>query len=642
MEATAIQTTANENINATANVQEAVIALSLIQPSGFNPRKQFDEQSLTELADSIRRQGVLQAIGVRPIADTDRYEIVYGERRYRASLIAERENIKAVVYDALSDKEAEELAVTENLQRQDITPMEEAEAYQRLINSGQHDVHSLAVQFGKSETYIRTRLKFNSLIPEIARLLETDEITVSVASEICRYGEEIQREVYDTHLKEGEHYNSWRGLSASKVAMLIERDFTTDLSRYSFDKTECAVCPHNTINLLLFSEDTEGKCANCPCLKAKHTDWLTATALNLLGEYPSANFCHTEYDVNEVVNARLTGIGHEVEALSGYPTNYPTEPHAPKRERYETEEEYAEALQEHEADIINHREKCDQLQAKADAGEITLYIRIGRNDVTLCYVAVPVKLREGSTEPEAEIAKLEEKDKRNKEISVEKTIEDTKKQILKADITQSKFTQDEDKMIYFFLLSSLREEHYEAMGLADRKSYYGLTDSEKMTVISNLNAQRKAIIRRDFLIDNFKNASRNNAIADLLLAFAKKHMPDELANIEAEYNEIYEKRHKRLEERIANLAEKIPHGASDETEPKEAAEQEEEPVTEDATSTVETDTETIPTEAEEVSTADIIEAEAETEHEPEQYEPTEEEAEAILTEEERHYEEAVA
>ena len=91
MEATAIQTTANENINATANVQEAVIALSLIQPSGFNPRKQFDEQSLTELADSIRRQGVLQAIGVRPIADTDRYEIVYGERRYRASLIAERE-----------------------------------------------------------------------------------------------------------------------------------------------------------------------------------------------------------------------------------------------------------------------------------------------------------------------------------------------------------------------------------------------------------------------------------------------------------------------------------------------------------------------------------------------------------------------
>ena len=89
MEATAIQTN-------TANVQEATISLALIQPSNYNPRKNFDEQSLTELADSISRQGILHAIGVRPIAGTDRYEIVYGERRYRASLIAGKEDIKEI------------------------------------------------------------------------------------------------------------------------------------------------------------------------------------------------------------------------------------------------------------------------------------------------------------------------------------------------------------------------------------------------------------------------------------------------------------------------------------------------------------------------------------------------------------------
>ena len=101
MEATAIQTN-------TANVQEATISLALIQPSNYNPRKNFDEQSLTELADSISRQGILHAIGVRPIAGTDLYEIVYGERRYRASLIAGKEDIKATVYTDLSDDEAEE------------------------------------------------------------------------------------------------------------------------------------------------------------------------------------------------------------------------------------------------------------------------------------------------------------------------------------------------------------------------------------------------------------------------------------------------------------------------------------------------------------------------------------------------------
>src|SRR3712207_9508891 len=76
---------------------------------------------------------------------------------------------------------------SENLQRKDVTPMEEANAYQRLMESGRHDLSSLSVQFGKSEAYIRTRLKFASLIPEIATLLETDEITVSeIGRASCR------------------------------------------------------------------------------------------------------------------------------------------------------------------------------------------------------------------------------------------------------------------------------------------------------------------------------------------------------------------------------------------------------------------------------------------------------------------------
>ena len=184
---TAISQTAVKNI--------VSVALADIQPSNYNPRKNFDEKSLAELADSIRQQGVLQAIGVRPIAE-NHFEIVFGERRYRASQIAGLEEIPAVILD-ISDETAEEMAVTENLQRKDVTPIEEANAYQKLIESGRHDVQSLAVQFGKNESYIRTRLKFVSLIPEIAQLLEQDELTISVATEICRYGEDIQHDIYE-------------------------------------------------------------------------------------------------------------------------------------------------------------------------------------------------------------------------------------------------------------------------------------------------------------------------------------------------------------------------------------------------------------------------------------------------------------
>lgn len=116
-------------INQTAVKNIVSVALADIQPSNYNPRKNFDEKSLAELADSIRQQGVLQAIGVRPIAE-NRFEIVFGERRYRASQIAGLEEIPAVILD-ISDETAEEMAVTENLQRKDVTPIEEAKSSSR-------------------------------------------------------------------------------------------------------------------------------------------------------------------------------------------------------------------------------------------------------------------------------------------------------------------------------------------------------------------------------------------------------------------------------------------------------------------------------------------------------------------------------
>ena len=122
MKATTVnQSAAEKNIT--------LVSLANIQPSSFNPRKYFSESALYELAESIRQQGVLQPITVRPIADTDRYEIVFGERRYRASVIAEMEQIPVIVSE-LTDDAAEDAAIAENLQREDVTPIEEANAYQ--------------------------------------------------------------------------------------------------------------------------------------------------------------------------------------------------------------------------------------------------------------------------------------------------------------------------------------------------------------------------------------------------------------------------------------------------------------------------------------------------------------------------------
>lgn len=181
---------------------ETDLDITTVHPSADNHRKTFNDTSLQELADSIREVGVLQAIAVRP-RTAGGYEIIYGERRYRASLLAEAKTIKATIYNNVTDDEAEDMSLSENLQREQVRPTEEAKAFKRLLEKGRYDMYSLVSRFGRSEKYIYTRLKLNELYQPIGELLDNEKITVSVAEEISTYEPNIQKDVYENHLKEG-------------------------------------------------------------------------------------------------------------------------------------------------------------------------------------------------------------------------------------------------------------------------------------------------------------------------------------------------------------------------------------------------------------------------------------------------------
>lgn len=516
-------TTANQSA-AKRNI--TLVSVANIQPSNYNPRKRFDETGLDELAESIKQQGILQPITVRPIAETGRYEIVFGERRYRASVIAGLEEVPAIISE-LSDEEAQEMAVTENLQRKDVTPTEEANAYKQLIDSGRHTVETLSVLFVKSENYIRTRLNFSTLIPELAELLDADVITISVASEICRYGEDVQREVYEKYLKEGiQHYSSWRGRKAKEIAELIEQKFTIDLERYCFDKTECASCRHNTNNLLLFNDGGCGQCSNRTCLAEMNAAFLKEKAIQIAQQQPDIILCRDPYCTNETTVERLIASGYDVETINSC-IAFPKNPIEPQIKDYDNSEDYEDALKEHEEEQADYMEICNEISQRCEAGEIALYAKIDQADITLCYVektAAQIAESDKATQTIAvQIAELEKKDKRNKEIATENTVDDVKRVIKEIDTTETKFGADEDRMMYFFLLSSLRKENYAAIGI-DKECDY-LKDEDKINVIANLTAKAKAIIRRDFLIANFKDAFRNNGTAALLFDFAKNTCP---------------------------------------------------------------------------------------------------------------------
>lgn len=162
--------------NDSENSNEAVtLRMSEIEPNRDQPRKEFDEAALSELSQSIMQHGVLQPILVRPLFDGG-YQIVAGERRFRASLLAGLTEIPAVIRE-LSDHETMELALIENLQREDLTPIEEAKGYKSLMETYSMSQEDVASAVGKSRPAVANAVRLLSLPDEVISLLESGKIT---------------------------------------------------------------------------------------------------------------------------------------------------------------------------------------------------------------------------------------------------------------------------------------------------------------------------------------------------------------------------------------------------------------------------------------------------------------------------------
>jgi ParB family transcriptional regulator, chromosome partitioning protein len=156
-----------------ASLQE--IPLNLIEPNPNQPRIHFDEEALSELAASIREIGVLQPILVRAV-DEDRYQIVAGERRWRAARRAGLATVPAMVRD-VDDATSVEHALVENLQREDLNPLEEAAAYQQLIEDFQLTHDDVAKRVGRSRTAVTNTLRLLQLPPAVQHLVSENQLS---------------------------------------------------------------------------------------------------------------------------------------------------------------------------------------------------------------------------------------------------------------------------------------------------------------------------------------------------------------------------------------------------------------------------------------------------------------------------------
>lgn len=528
---------------------ETDLDITTVHPSADNHRKTFNDASLQELAESIREVGVLQAIAVRP-RTAGGYEIIYGERRYRASLLAGAKTIKATIYNNITDDEAEDMSLSENLQREEVRPTEEAKAFKRLLEKGRYDMYSLVSRFGRSEKYIYTRLKLNELYQPIGELLDNETITISVAEEISTYEPNIQKDVYEKHLKENSR-NNWAGYTLKLFKKYFEEYYTTDLEQYKFDKTECKACVHNAANYNLFAEHNGcGHCTNRKCLDTKNAAFVAKETEKLLKSDPKLVIARPYYGgMNETALQKLDKKGHEIKELNYTVSaqSFPKAPEAPKQEQFSKPKEYEQAVQTFEQKSEEYARKVEELNRKKEEGRIKTYVKVGQTEPELCYVEINKK----ETAP-VTVETLQARDKRFKQLSVEKIVADTKKVVRENDYPESPFTQYEDGMMYFIMLTKLQRKHYPLCGIKDQP--IRLDEKQRMKIVAKLTDAQKTVIKRDF-INHFlcEDAYGDNSASKLLRDFANMHFPDQYGLAKATHEEEYQKRHERLDERIKEM-----------------------------------------------------------------------------------------
>ena len=194
------------------------LPLDLIRPGRYQPRSVFDEEKLAELADSIRAQGVVQPVVVRPVGD-DEYELIAGERRWRAAQMAGIDDIPAVVRD-VPDEVSVAMALIENIQREDLNPLEEATALRRLIDDFQMTHQEAADAVGRSRAAVSNLLRLLELMQEVKDMIDMRLIEMGHARALLSLDDDLQvqaaREVVRKRLSVRDTENLARRLQQSK------------------------------------------------------------------------------------------------------------------------------------------------------------------------------------------------------------------------------------------------------------------------------------------------------------------------------------------------------------------------------------------------------------------------------------------
>jgi len=491
----------------------------------FRRAHEITNEALQELASSVTEHGVMQPVLVRPHPEIkDKYQLIFGERRYRASKLAGKIYIPAIIKEA-NDDAALEIQVIENLQRENVHPINEAEGYKIILEKNENmTTADLAARFGKSETYILQRLKLNDLVREAKKDFMEDKMLLGHAILMARLTPQDQRETREQIIRRKGSYGT-----VTELQEFIERNVMNSLSAAPFDKNDetlyrkagaCLNCPKRSgASPMLFAEIKEkDKCFDRHCFFMKCHKFLVNRTKEIIETQPDIAFLSDHSEPAEEVSMMLAE--QKITALSEY------------------------------RDFSQHTTGGSKVKGLWISGNkaghmATVFLK--KEEKTL-----PKGAKENT---QLQIEKLKQRITRGKELDREKVyakiLESLQKHPSQKKGFNRKLMPNEDVMLWFIVLDKagyrIKDDLMKFLGAAHN-------NPEKVyEQLKKIKAEDKAFMLRRVMLDQYGGNYPDSNFGHIIYKIASDYRDIDIAAFENEQNEIRDKRETRAKSRIKEL-----------------------------------------------------------------------------------------
>lgn len=507
----------------------------------FRDKSELTAEAIIELTDSVKQVGIIQPILLRPLKN-NKFELVCGERRFRAAGYANLVTIPANIRE-LTDQEALDIQITENLQRKDVHPAREAKAYKMMMTKAKCTINELAIRFGKTEHYIAIRVKLNDLVPEAMKDFHEGLMSLGHALLIARLDAVDQQEVIkqctSSHHREKQRIKYYETIH--ELEDFINESIICNLATASFKKDDVTLLPkaggciscvkRSGANQLFADMEDKDRCFDRSCFKEK-------------------KLLHVAKQINELIETKPDIVYLERKSEKLHPA-------------------VIKALQEHK--IKSLREDSDFETYSWNKGAKIKGLMLNGDDAGKVVIVYDTKRKgssassssaeTGDVDPKEAIAKIKERLERAEELDAEKVYGKVLEALANHPTQKapeiSYYNGAEDAFMNFIL--------YDKMNYSDREEFakiiFKLKDDDDYEVepdalyqkLANLDTAEKIFMVRKIMLSAYGGniPQSNSAFIIKKIAEAYKDIP--LAQFETEQNEVRQKREANAAKRVEAL-----------------------------------------------------------------------------------------